>query len=206
MYVYTKEVNKKRRNLLIVLCVVFIGTVSIFTINFMKKDDVEDTLVGKVSKDIPVITLPDNKEKAHFPFDGTGKIVLDYYGDPNTKIDTITEFEGVYRGNQGVDFSIDNTEFEVKSMFSGEVSDVKEDAMFGNSITVKTEHVVITYQSLKDVRFKIGDKVLQGNVLGNASVNIYNKDLGNHLHLVVESNGKRIDPKSILNQSLDTIE
>lgn len=206
MYVYTKEVNKKRRNLMIVLGVILVCAVSVFTFDFMRKDSNEDTLVGSLEEDIPVITLPDNKEKAHFPFDGTGKIVLDYYGDPNTKIDTITEFEGVYRGNQGVDFSIDNSEFEVKSMFSGEVSDVKEDAMFGHSITVKTGHVVITYQSLKDVRFKIGDKVLQGAVLAKASTNIYNKDLGNHLHLVVESNGKRIDPKSIMNQSLDTIE
>ena len=40
--------------------------------------------------------------------------------------------------------------------------------------------------------------VNQNDVLGLAGENIYNKDLGIHLHVVVQKDGKLIDPATVI--------
>ena len=74
-----------------------------------------------------------------------------------------------------------------------------EDVMFGKSVTVKTgEDLEITYQSLSQVSVKKDQVVNQNDVLGLAGENIYNKDLGIHLHVVVQKDGKLIDPATVI--------
>lgn len=107
----------------------------------------------------------------------------------------MTKFEGVYRANQGMDYSFNKEAFDVLASFSGEVSDVKEDNIFGKSVTITSKDLSITYQSLSDITVKKGDKVNQKDPIAKAGSNIYNKELGNHLHIVVEKNGKIIDPE-----------
>lgn len=61
----------------------------------------------------------------------------------------VTEFEGVYRPNQGLDYAYDRKVFEATAMLGGTVTEVKEDAMFGKSVTVKTgEDLEITLSEL----------------------------------------------------------
>ena len=48
---------------------------------------------------------------------------------------------------------------------------------------------------------KKGDKVNQKDPIAKAGSNIYNKELGNHLHIVVEKNGKIIDPELMYGKS-----
>lgn len=101
---------------------------------------------------------------------------------------------------------MDDQEFDVLAIFSGEVVDVKEDPLFGQSCTIKSDQLTITYQSLKDMKKSVGDQVSQGDAISLASTNIYNKDLGNHLHIVVEKDGVRIDPEDIYGKSLQELQ
>lgn len=82
---------------------------------------------------------------------------------------------------------------------------MKEDALFGKSVTIKSKDLSITYQSLDDVALKQGDKVNQGDAIAKAGTNIYNKELGKHLHMVVEKNGTIIDPKTVFDKTLSEI-
>ena len=111
----------------------------------------------------------------------------------------------MYRANQGIDYAMDNQSFDVVAIYGGSVSDVRDDALFCKTVVIKTGDVTITYQSLADTKLKKGDAVKQGDVISQASTNIYNKDLGNHVHIAVVKNGKIIDPESIYNQKASEI-
>ena len=91
-------------------------------------------------------------------------------------------------------------------IFSGTVTEVKEDELFGQSVTIQSSDAIkITYQSLSNVSVKKGDEVSQKQVFANAGENIYHKDLGVHLHVVVEQNGVVIDPKLVYDKTLEEL-
>ena len=79
--------------------------------------------------------------------------------------------------------------------FQDEVIEVKEDALFGNSITIQSDTIQITYQSLDALNFEKGAYVKQKDVIGKASLNTYNPALGNHLHVELYHNGKVVNPE-----------
>lgn len=156
-----------------------------------------------VFNDFPVIQLPDTvkpaenqKKKIILPYK-TGQKVVDYFDGESSDILSIVEFEGVYRPSQGVDIVNGGETFEVICAMDGVVSEVTSDALLGNGIQIKSDDYLITYQSLDKVTLKKGDTVMQGAKLGMASTNIYQASLKNHLHIVVEKAGVRIDPNTI---------
>ena len=69
-----------------------------------------------------------------------------------------------------------------------------------NKFTLKTvtgaeDIIIATLAELGVEGVEIEDKVNQKDPIAKAGSNIYNKELGNHLHIVVEKNGKIIDPE-----------
>lgn len=118
----------------------------------------------------------------------------------------VTEFEGVYRPNQGVDYVYDGKVFEAIAMLGGTVSEIREDALLGKSVTVTSgDDVQVTYQSLSQISVQQGQTVSQGEVIGLAGENIYNKDLGIHLHVVVQKDGQLIDPQEVIGMKMAEI-
>lgn len=211
MYSYTKRRIKTKRLFILTLSFLLIFTVGIMSWQFSKKEG-ETPQQGQEQsvfqeEEVPVLALPDSEkeEKAIRPYKVNAEIALQYYDENSDKADDVTLFEGKYRANEGVSYVYNNEEFEVLSIFSGEVSEVKDDPLFGKSITIQSENLSITYQSLKEVKLAVGDKVNQGDVLSSASTNIYHKDLQNHLYLVVALNGKLMNPETIYEKTLSEI-
>lgn len=162
-----------------------------------------------VFSDFPVLKLPDREEKPNeeepvvevkdkiiLPYK-TGKKVVDYFDGESSEVISIIEFEGVFRPSQGVDIANDGEAFDVMSASDGTVLDVTNDPLLGNGIRIQSDNIIITYQSLDGITLKKGDAVTQGSVIGKAGVNIYQASLKNHLHLVVEKEGVRVDPNTI---------
>lgn len=203
LYSYTRKTKSKKK--IVTLSLFALLACSVVGLSFLYQNDVEDVPVVKNEVNIPVIALPSSQEKAARPYKVEAEIVLDYFDGSDSKIANMTKFEGTYRANQGIDYAFNDEAFDVLATFSGEVTDIKEDPLFGHSCTIKSGDLSITYQSLKDMKKSVGDKVKQGEALSLASVNIYNKDLGNHLHLVVENNGVRMDPENIYGKTLEEL-
>ena len=198
MYSYTNKGNRKiRRSVLLGFSAVLVLSVGFLTYSYLQEQNKPEDKSVFAQAQVPVITLPTTAEKALRPYQGNAKVVLDYYDGSQGEIESISEFEGVYRANQGIDYALENQNFDVLAVWSGEVSDVRDDALFGKTVVVKSGDMTITYQSLGETKLKKGDKVKQGEVISQAAANIYNKDLGNHVHVVVTKNGKLIDPESI---------
>lgn len=206
MYSYTKEKKFPKRKLIVSLSCLLLAAAAFLTYEYSFKTKPVTTSVFHEDT-TPVLSLPSaaQEEKGVQPFSVKAAIALDYFDGKKSDVDNMTKFEGVYRGNQGMDYTYQKEAFDVLACFGGEVSEVKEDNIFGKSVTVVSKDLTITYQSLSETAVKQGDTIDQHAHIGKAGVNIYNKDLGNHVHIVVEKNGKIIDPKSIYGKTISEI-
>lgn len=201
MYSYTKKNNHRKAR--IIGAMTFVLAVAAVGVSyFLMQNHGEDTPVSTNEVSVPVIALPKEEESAKRPYSVEASVVLDYYDGSETDVPSMTKFEGTYRANQGIDYAANNEAFDVLAILSGEVTEIKEDPLFGHTCKIQSGDLTITYQSLKDMKYSVGDSVKQGDVLSLASTNIYNKDLGNHLHIVVEQNGVRMDPENIYGKTL----
>ncbi len=125
-------------------------------------------------------------------------------GEHNDK--ALELFEGVYRQSQGIDYG-SNDSFDVMAMLSGTVVEVEKDEMFGMCVTIECENDIrLIYQSLANVSVEEGQSVKQGVTIGESGHNIYEADLGNHVHITVEVNGEARNPLSLYHQKVDTIQ
>ena len=205
MYSYKKGKAFPKRKLIVSLLCFLVLSVSYLSYEYYEQTKPKDTAVFK-EQDIPVLALPSSTSQMFKkPFSIDAKIALDYFDGKDNNVDNVTEFEGVYRGNQGMDYTFNDQVFDVVASLDATVSDVSEDSIFGTTITLAHEDISVTYQSLSEVAVKKGDRVKQGDVIAKAGKNIYNKELGNHLHIVVEKNGNIIDPKLVYDKALSDI-
>lgn len=115
-------------------------------------------------------------------------------------------FEGVYRQSQGIDYGAEET-FEVIASLSGTVSEINKDALLGLCVTIDCENgVKLIYQSLSDVGLEEGQSIAQGSLIGNSGHNIYEADLGNHVHFTVEKDGETLNPLNVYSQKVGQLE
>ena len=238
MYMYEKKSTKGKAAAVILMTMILILISGFFIANSTLFNNRPVLPVNQpdavASLHIPVVLPADETVAA--PFAINAKEVLHFFEKTKSEdvlAQAVTEFEGVYRPNQGLDYAYDGKVFEATAMLGGTVTEVKEDAMFGKSVTVKTgEDLEITVsdngagmtpemiqsvmagrarnngedrystgiasQSLSQVSVKKDQVVNQNDVLGLAGENIYNKDLGIHLHVVVQKDGQLIDPATII--------
>ena len=195
MVMYKKTMDKTKKKILLFVGLVLFATVAVLQYAYrMQQQATTPVFLPNVKE---VLELPDMRQKGHYPYKGRATIAYDYYDGKDHKADTLTKFEGVYRPNQGIDYSKEKAIFDVYPIFAGTVVEVKEDAIFGNSITIESGPYRITYQSVADIKKKVKDHVMQKEIIAKSGVNVYHKELGPHLHVVVEKNGEIIDPKSL---------
>ncbi|MEG0265827.1 MAG: M23 family metallopeptidase [Erysipelotrichaceae bacterium] len=206
MYSYTKKGSSKtKKRLLIAFSACLLIMVGVMSYSYRGPLGSKSDEPVIANQDKLVIALPNQEEKAIRPYKVDAKIVLGFFDGSDEAIKNVTEFEGTYRGNQGSDYSFENQVFDVVAILSGEVSEVRVDSLFGETIKIKSRDVEICYQSMKESGLKVGDKVKQNDILGKSSTNIYNKELGQHLHVVVEKKGQIINPESIYGKKVNDI-
>ena len=199
-----KTFKWKKRGILILSCFLIIAVGTLTWMMNQQDPAVEPTVAEnqEVVLPLPDEDLPDVVEK---PFTVDAMIAVDYFDGENEENDAFTQFEGVYRSSQGIDYTLEGEAFDVVAMISGEVSDVREDELFGNTVVLQNGNLTITMQSLKDVQVKKGDRVTQGDLIARAGTCVYGKEFGNHLHLVVEANDQLIDPETVYGKSVEEL-
>lgn len=130
------------------------------------------------------------------------KNYYDYKADEKTQQNAITYYEGTYMQNTGISYGSKN-DFDVVAVYPGEVTEVSEDELVGNSITIKhSDNTYSVYQSIKDISVKKGDKVKQGDKIAISGTSNISKDLNNHLYfeLIIDSNC--VNPEEYYDKSL----
>ncbi len=186
--------------------------IPIFTIIIASKENFQPSLdPSYINENVveetikPVIN--DTKKIINPYIDANVKIGRDYYefqADEESQLNSITVHENTYLQNNGIDFVCEN-QFDVLAVLEGTVITVKDDETVGKIIEIKHEdNYITTYQSLSEVEVKKGDLVSQGQVIGKSGTNELDKELGNHIHFEVYSNGQSINPKEYLNKEINT--
>lgn len=112
-----------------------------------------------------------------------------------------------YHPNQGIDIaSNDGKAFEVTASLSGTVAKAEKDSLLGYVVEIEHENGVKTiYQSLADTKVQVGDKVKQGEIIGQAGKNQFNKDAGVHVHFEIRKDGKAYNPLNYMDEPLTSL-
>ncbi|WP_027415191.1 M23 family metallopeptidase [Aneurinibacillus terranovensis] len=134
--------------------------------------------------------------------------VMNYFdasADKKEQEAALVQYDHSYWPNTGLDIAAkDKKAFDVIASADGKVTKAERDPMLG--FEVEVEHpggLKTVYASLDDAKVAVGDQVTKGEVLGTAGRNVFEKDLGIHLHFEVRKNGEAVQPDKYL-ASTDT--
>lgn len=203
-------IKKKVRLKLVPVMFIVLVLVPVLVATFMMKttmkeekkepDFVDESIVNNT---LPVINTT---KKIIRPYqDNSVKILksfYDYKSEEELQKNSIIVHDNTYIQNNGIDYGTEN-EFEVISILEGTVINVKEDDSLKTTVEVKHENGYVSiYQSLKDVKVKKDQVINQGQVIGTATKNELDKDLGNHLHFELMINGQNVNPELYLDKEL----
>ena len=119
----------------------------------------------------------------------------------------LIEFQNEFWAHRGIDLvSTDNQTFGVVAALSGEVVKAEKDPVVGYVVNIKHDNDLITvYSSLADLQVNKGDKVSQGQLLGNAGRNAFEKDHGIHLHFEVMRNDIPLAPEAFIGEDASQV-
>ncbi|MFK4998772.1 peptidoglycan DD-metalloendopeptidase family protein [Bacillus sp. N9] len=112
-----------------------------------------------------------------------------------------------YRPSMGLDIADkDGKEFKVVAALSGKVATVRQDALLGNVIEIEHEKGIMTvYQSVKDMKVKVGDTVKQGDELATSSTSQFNQAVENHVHFEIRKDHVAVNPLAYFGQPIATL-
>ncbi|MDR9796990.1 M23 family metallopeptidase [Aeribacillus pallidus] len=138
------------------------------------------------------------------------KVVTNFYDFNSSEKEQETALvfhNNTYHPNQGIDIaSNDGKAFEVTASLSGTVAKAEKDSLLGYVVEIEHENGVKTiYQSLADTKVQAGDKVKQGEIIGQAGKNQFNKDAGVHVHFEIRKDGKAYNPLNYMDEPLTSL-
>ncbi|MEX2104743.1 MAG: M23 family metallopeptidase [Bacilli bacterium] len=136
-------------------------------------------------------------------------VAMDFYDDDATveeRSKSMVKYAGAFKVHTGIDYSIDSNEtFDVIAAKSGTVLRSESDPLVGNLVEIEhPDGLVSVYQSLSNVLVSVGDEVAQGQIFAEAGQNMYEKDLGVHLHFELRKDNVAVNPNEYLFGSDDS--
>ena len=149
------------------------------------------------------------EEKLAKPVSDDIEIVKKFYDaslSDDEREQALVYFEGVYRPNLGIDYANDDKAFEVIAACSGTVTKKENDPLLGWVVTVTNETgVATTYQSLSEVTVDKDAVIKQGDKTGTSGKNVYESELNNHLHFILEKDNQALNPEKYFDLELSKI-
>lgn len=202
---------------------IFFGSALVlFVLGLMLMENVMTNIQDEMSS--PVATTPNHTEPNNLPTgardvmeealvlpvrENVSTVRYFYVADADNERQkaSMDYFEGVYRPSLGIDFSQEGNPFEVMASLSGTVKEVRTDPLFGKCVTMEcADGWTLIYQSMSDLKVKEGDTIEQGSVIGSSGENVYEAELGNHLHFALEKDGTPYDANAHFNKKIKDIQ
>lgn len=194
------------------MCATICLTFLVFQKNQKQKEVDNNTYVNSsiVSKSLPTIsetekTSSDVIIKRPFISEKVELYKKYYEKENNEDIEkSILYYNNTYVQNTGVLYR-SNEKFDIVSILDGEVSNIKKDETLGNVIEIKhTNNIISTYYGLNEIRFKKGDKVNQGDVIGTSG-KINMDAIENGLLIEITKDSKLVNPEKYYDKKLNEI-
>lgn len=127
----------------------------------------------------------------------------DYKGEETDQTSSIIFYQDTYIQSSGISYSMNNEAFDVVAILDGEVIEVSEDTLLGNTIKIKhSESVISVYQSVTDIKVNVGDTVTKGMLIATSSTSNINSALNNHLYFELLIDDINVNPEEYYDKSL----
>lgn len=134
------------------------------------------------------------------------KSFYDYKSEENSQEDSIINYDNTYFQNNGTIYAGPEEPFEVRSVYEGKVTSIKEDKILGKTVTIEHENnIVTTYQGLSEVTVNENDQVAQATIIGKSGPSNIIKDAKNILLFEITVNGKYINPELTFDKQISEI-
>lgn len=163
-------------------------------------------------EDVPVVSVDTKDEKKEEieklvkPVSDDVKVEKKFYDTDMSDEElekALVYFEGVYRPNDGIDYTKNGEAFDVYAATSGEVIRKENDSLLGWIVSIEHESgMITTYQSVDNIKVEKGDKVKQGDVIATSGHNVYQSALKNHLHFIISQDNKTLNPEKYYDKEL----
>lgn len=128
------------------------------------------------------------------------EVATKYYSREAEEVDqqnSLIFYDDTYMPNTGLLYASEET-FEVKTVFAGMVTDIKDDDFFGKYVVVEhSENIKTVYYGLTELEVNIGDELTTGAVLGKSNNNAIMNDKYTTL-LEVYNNNTLINPDTFI--------
>jgi stage II sporulation protein Q len=177
------------------------------------KYDYKSTDIAGQKGQEPAIEVSKTLEDFKMPVEKADAAVVktkfyDFNGKTEDQEAALVFYNNTYQPNTGIDVTMkDDESFNVVASLSGTVTRVEEDAVLGNVIELEHDKGIVTqYQSVKDIKIKVGDEVKQGQVLATAGQSLFNEKAGTHVHFEIRKEGIAVNPSDYFNKSLNTLQ
>jgi len=148
-----------------------------------------------------------NGETLRWPVSNRGEMIvkLPFYdpsGSEEQREAAMVQYNDTFTPHTAVDLGReDNETFEVLAAMSGTVTVAEQNPVNGYEVEIEHPNGLTTvYQSLADVKVKVGDKVEQGDVIAMAGQSEIGKDEGVHVHFEVRDNGVSVNPETLIKE------
>ena len=114
--------------------------------------------------------------------------------------------KSIMQTKQELDYANKNEAFDVMAAISGTVTKKTNDPVLGWVVTItNSDKISTTYESLSEVSVELNQDVKQGDTIGKSGENVYEADLKNHLHFILQKDDQLYNPEKYIGQTLDTI-
>ncbi|MFJ8070464.1 peptidoglycan DD-metalloendopeptidase family protein [Peribacillus sp. NPDC096447] len=180
--------------------------------NDSAKDGEESAETGKNYGE-PSVEVNSNLETIKMPVADADKTVIkkqfyDVNADEKAQEEALVFYNNRYEQNKGIDIAMeDGKSFDVKASLSGNVTKVQDDALLGNLVEVEHEDGVVTrYQSVKDIKVAVGDKVKQGQAIATAGKSQINEEAGVHVHFEIRKDNIALNPLDFVDKQASAIQ
>ncbi|MBS4178071.1 M23 family metallopeptidase [Bacillus sp. FJAT-49731] len=168
-------------------------------------------ITGKTN-DEPVVEVNQSFENIAWPVTKEDEVnIVTQFFDANAPLDKQEEALIVdgskYRQNTGIDIAAKNgEEFDVLAAVSGKVVTARQDPLLGNVIEIEHDKGIVTvYQSVKDMKVKVGDLVEKGEILAKSSTSQLNLAAANHVHFEIRKDNVALNPLTYFGQPLTAL-
>jgi stage II sporulation protein Q len=181
--------------------------------NASDKYDYKSTDIAGKKNQEPAIEVSKTLENFKMPVENADAAVVktkfyDFNGKAEDQEAALVFYNNTYQPNTGIDVTMKGDEsFNVVAALSGTVTRVEEDAVLGNVIELEHDKGIVTqYQSVKDIKIKVGEEVKQGQVLATAGQSLFNEKAGTHVHFEIRKEGIAVNPTNYFNKSLSVLQ
>ncbi len=127
----------------------------------------------------------------------------DYRASEEDQKKSLIYYQDTYIQSTGISYQLEGTSFDAIAILDGEVVEVKEDALLGNTVTIKhSSSVTSVYQSITDITVQKGETVQKGMKIGTSGKSNINADLGNHLYFELIIDNISVNPEEYYDKTL----